>query len=143
MAIERFHKFKTNEFYPKSMGRPEHHIANDFCMVVRAGNNVYMRGQTGFDFDGKFHGLDDVAAQTENACQCIEKLLEDVGGSVKNICKITVYITDRNFRHKVYGVIANHFKDVYPCSTGLVVDGLALPEMLVEIDVDAYIDEEI
>jgi hypothetical protein len=39
----------------------------------------------------------------------------------------------------VYGVIAEHFRGVYPCSIGLVVEGLALPEMLVEIDVEAVV----
>ncbi|WP_248923916.1 RidA family protein [Paenibacillus hamazuiensis] len=138
-TIQRFRKFETAKFYPAHMGEKEHHVVNEFCMVVRAGDRIFMRGQTGFDLDGNFHGLNDVAEQTHNACRCIKRLLEEAGGSMNDVCKITVYLTDRSFRSTAYGVIAEHFKGVYPCSTGLIVSGLALPEMLVEIDVEAVI----
>jgi enamine deaminase RidA (YjgF/YER057c/UK114 family) len=141
MKIQRFRKFQTQSFYPSSFGEQEHHIKNEFCMAVRAGNHIFLRGQTGFDLDGNFHGLNDVEEQAHNACRCVKQLLEEAGGTLQDICKITVYVTDRSYRSKVYGVIAEHFKDVYPCSTGLVVSGLALPEMLMEIDVDAVIQD--
>lgn len=139
MEIKRFRKFEAKNFYPADMGEREHHIENEFSMVVRAGNRIFMRGQTGFDLEGNFHGLNDVAEQAENACRCIKQLLEEAGGTINDICKITVYVTDRLYRNKVYGVIAKHFQGVYPCSTGIVVNGLALPEMLMEIDVEAVI----
>lgn len=139
MKIERFRKFETQNFYPSHFGEKEHHIKNEFCMVVRAGNHIFMRGQTGFDLEGNFHGIGDVAEQTHNACRCIKQLIEEAGGSMNDICKITVYLTDRSYRSIAYGVIAEHFKGVYPCSTGLIVNGLALPEMLVEIDIEAVI----
>ncbi|WML31169.1 Rid family hydrolase [Neobacillus sp. OS1-32] len=141
VEIQRFRKFKTEQFYPKHLGKPEHHIANEFCMAVRAGNRVFLRGQTGFDLNGNFHGIGDAAAQAEVACTCVKQLLEEAGASVKDICKITVYLLHREDRSKVYPVIAKHFKDVYPCSTGLIVNGLAMPEMLMEIDVEAVISE--
>lgn len=139
MNIQRFRKFETSNFYPKTMGEPEHHIKNEFSMVVRAGNHIFMRGQTGFDLEGNFHGVNDVAEQTHNACRCVKQLLEEAGGTIQDVCKITVYLTDRSYRHIAYGVIAEHFQGVFPCSTGLVVNGLALPEMLVEIDADAVV----
>lgn len=139
--IKRFRKFKTKNFYPSELGEPEHHIDNEFSMAVRAGNRIFLRGQTGFDLDGNFHGKGDVETQAEVACKCVKQLLEEAGGSVKDICKITVYILNREDRSKVYPVIAKHFKDVYPCSTGLIVSGFALPEMLMEIDVEAVVSE--
>ncbi|MDQ0252813.1 enamine deaminase RidA (YjgF/YER057c/UK114 family) [Evansella vedderi] len=142
MKIERFRKFKTEQFYPSHMGEDSHHVSNEFSMVVRAGNHIFMRGQTGFDLEGNFHGENDVIEQTENACRCIKQLLEEAGGRMEDVCKLTTYVTDRSFRKDVYSVIAKHFDGVYPVSTGLVVDGLALPEMLVEIDVEAVITGE-
>ncbi|OIK14981.1 enamine deaminase RidA [Bacillus sp. MUM 116] len=142
MAHTRYRKFETNKFYPTSFGEKSHHVANEFSMVVRAGNRIFMRGQTGFDIEGNFHGLNDVIEQTENACRCIKQLLEEAGGKLEDVCKLTTYVTDRNYRKDVYSVIAKHFKGVYPVSTGLVVNGLALPEMLVEIDVEAVISDE-
>ncbi|MFC5588916.1 RidA family protein [Sporosarcina soli] len=141
VEIQRIRKFKTNEFYPSSLGKPEHHIVNELSMAVRAGNRIFLRGQTGFDLEGNFHGIGDVAAQTDMACRCVKQLLEEAGGSVKDICKMTVYILNREDRSKVYPVIGEHFKDVYPCSTGLIVSGFAMPEMLMEIDIEAVISE--
>jgi enamine deaminase RidA (YjgF/YER057c/UK114 family) len=139
MEIQRLRKFETDSFYPSDMGEPEHHIRNEFSMVVRAGDRVFMRGQTGFDLDGNFHGECDPVQQADIACRCVKQLLEEAGASINDVCKITVYVTDRKYRRGVYGVIAEHFRGVYPCSIGLVVEGLALPEMLVEIDVEAVV----
>ncbi len=45
-------------------------------------------------------------------------------------------------REEVYTVIGRWLKGVYPCSTGLIVSGLALPEMVMEIDVEAIIPSD-
>ncbi|KMY53324.1 endoribonuclease [Bacillus sp. FJAT-27231] len=140
-AIKRIRKFKTDEYYPSSLGKPEHHIKNELSMAVRAGNHIFLRGQTGFDLDGNFHGIGDVAKQADQACKCVKQLIEEAGGTVKDICKMTVYLLNREDRSKVYPVLAEHFKDVYPCSTGLIVSGFAMPEMLMEIDIEAVISE--
>jgi enamine deaminase RidA (YjgF/YER057c/UK114 family) len=109
-------------------------ISNDLCMVVRAGDLVFVRGQTGMDLEGRIHGIDDPAAQAENAMRCLKQLLEEVGSGLHDICKIVVYVTDRAYREPVYRVIGRWLAGVYPVSTGLIVQGLARPELLMEID---------
>jgi len=136
MAHIRLRKFNTKEMYP------EQNLDNDLCMAVRAGNIVFLRGQTGMDFDGKIKGIADPAAQTETAMRNVKILLEEAGAKLEHICKITVYITDRAYREPVYRVIGKWLKGVYPVSTGLIVQALAKPELLMEIDVDAVIPEE-
>ncbi len=136
MAHQRLRKFNTRDMYP------EQTLDNDLCMVVRAGRHVFLRGQTGFTLDGGFVGVDDPAAQAENAMTCVHTLLEEAGAKLEHICKITVYITDRAYREPVYRVIGRHLKGIHPVSTGLIVNGLATPEMLVEIDVDAVIPDD-
>jgi enamine deaminase RidA (YjgF/YER057c/UK114 family) len=121
---------------------PEQSLDNDLCMVVRAGNMIFMRGQTGFDLDGKFHGVGDAAAQAEQAMACVKQLLEEAGGRLEHICKVTIYLTDPRYREAVYNVIGKWLKGVYPVSTGLVVQALAKPEMVMEIDVDAVIPDD-
>lgn len=134
MPIERLRKFESQVFYPNSKMNAQ------FSMATRAGGFVFLRGQTGFDLDGKFHGVGDAALQTDQACKGILVLLEEAGATIQDVCRITVYITDRAYREPVYEVIGRYFRNVYPCSTGLIVDGLALAEMLVEIDVVAYVE---
>ena len=135
MAHQRFRKFNTKAMYP------EQSLDNDLCMVVRAGNHIFLRGQTGFTLDGDFLGVGDAAAQADNAMKCVKQLLEEAGARLEHICKITVYIIDPRYREDVYGVIGEHLRGVYPVSTGLVVQALARPEMLMEIDVEAVIPD--
>ena len=71
-------------------------------MAVRAGNTVYLRGQTAMDLDGKIVGIGDAAAQTENAMKCAKILLEEAGAKLEDVVKITIYITDRAYREAVY-----------------------------------------
>ncbi len=136
MVHTRLRKFNTKDMYPQQA------LDNNLCMVVRAGNHVFLRGQTGLDLDGNMIGIGDAAAQAENAMKCVKILLEESGAKLEHICKTTIYITDRAYREPVYQVIGKWLKGVYPCSTGLIVNGLARPDMLMEIDVEAMIPEE-
>ena len=135
MAHTRIRKFTTKEWYKgvQDLG------AAEFCMAVRAGNRVFLRGQTGHDFEGKFHGMGDAGVQAEQAMRNVKQLLEEAGAKLEHICKITVFITDRAYREPVYQAIGRHLKGVFPCSTGLIVKGLARPCMSMEIDVEAEI----
>ena len=135
MKHQRIRKFNTAEMYPgKGMD-------NDLCMAVRAGNRVFLRGQTGLDLDGNMTGVGDAAVQSENAMSCVKILLEESGAKLEHICKVTIYITDRSYREEVYEVVGRWLKGIHVCSTGLIVKGLALPEMMMEIDVEAIIPE--
>jgi enamine deaminase RidA (YjgF/YER057c/UK114 family) len=129
----RLRKFNTRDVYP------DQKLDNDLCMVVRANNTVYVRGQTAMDLDGKIVGIGDPAAQAENAMACVKTLLEEAGARLEDIVKITIYITDRAYREPVYQVVGKWLKGVHPVSTGLIVQGLARPEYLMEIDVVAEV----
>lgn len=133
MTHQRFRKFNTKEVYP------EQSLDNDVCMVVRANNTVYVRGQTAMNLDGTIVGIGDAAAQTENAMSCAKVLLEEAGSSLQDVVKIVIYITDRAYREPVYRVVGKWLKGVYPVSTGIIVQGLAKPEYMMEIDIIAEI----
>lgn len=133
MSHLRVRKFNTKDAYP------EQSLDNDVCMAVRAGSTVYLRGQTAMDLDGKIVGIGDAAAQTENAMKCAKILLEESGAKLEDVVKVTIYITDRAYREAVYRVVGKWLKGVFPVSTGLIVQGLAKPEYLMEIDIIAEI----
>jgi len=136
MAHIRFRKFNTKAMYPGQK------LDNDLSMVVRAGRHIFLRGQTAMDFDGKIHGIGDAAAQAENAMRCAKILLEEAGSRLEHVCKVTIYITDREYREAVYQVVGRWLKGIYPVSTGLIVNGLAQPEYLMEVDIDAVIPDD-
>lgn len=125
--------------YSHTLDNDGERIEYDLAMAVRVDNRIWLRGQTGLDLDGNFVGAGDVALQTETAMQCVDTLLKESGAALTDIVKTTVYLTDRDFRHPVFVVLARWLKGVRPCQTGLIVSGLARPEMLMEIDVEAVI----
>jgi enamine deaminase RidA (YjgF/YER057c/UK114 family) len=136
MPHVRLRKFNTKITYP------EQRLDNDLCMAVRAGNHVFLRGQVGQDLQGRMVGVGDPRKQAEQAMRNVKQLLEEAGSRLAHICKITTYITDRAYREPVYREIGKWLKGVYPCSTGLIVQGLARPEWVVEIDVEAVIPDD-
>lgn len=110
------------------------------CKAVRAGNLVFVEGQTGLTMDGSgFVGAGDPAAQADNAMKNVKTILEAAGARMQDICKITTYVTDISYRDLVYPVLAQHMPAVYPCSTGVVVQALGKPYVDFEIDVFAVI----
>jgi enamine deaminase RidA (YjgF/YER057c/UK114 family) len=135
MAHIRLRKFNTKKTYP------EQKLDNDLSMAVRAGNHIFLRGQVGQDLQGNMVGTGDAGKQAAQAMRNVKQLLEEAGSRLDHVCKITVYITDRAYREPVYQEIGRWLKGVYPCSTGLIVNGLARPEWLMEIDVEAVIPE--
>jgi enamine deaminase RidA (YjgF/YER057c/UK114 family) len=131
----RLRKFNTAKTYP------EQKLDNDLSMSVRAGNFVFLRGQVGQALDGRNVGIGDAAAQTEQAMRNVKQLLEEQGAKLADVCKINIYIIDPRYREAVYRVIGKWLKGVYPVSTGIVVQALARPEWLVEVDVFAVIPD--
>ena len=137
MAHRRLRKFNTKKTYP------EQKLDNDLSMSVRAkGTFVFLRGQVGQDLDGRIVGVGDPAAQAEQAMKNVKVLLEEQGAKLEDICKITIFITDRAYREPVYRVIGKWLKGVFPVSTGIIVQGLARPEWVMEIEAWAVIPEE-
>jgi enamine deaminase RidA (YjgF/YER057c/UK114 family) len=136
MTHKRIRKFNTKDTYP------EQNLNNDLCqaVVTEGGKTVWMRGQCPQNLDdGSNIASLDPAEQTHKVMKNIKQLIEENGGTMSQLVKIVVYITDIKNREAIYQVIGEYTKGVYPVSTGLVVVRLARPEWLVEIDATAVI----
>ena len=130
----RIRTFNTRDTYP------EQNLDNDLCQAVVANGVVYLRGQVGQDLDTSASvGIGEVEAQAERAMANIRLLLDEAGGTLADIVKVIVYLTDIRYREPVYRVLGRWLKGVYPVSTGIVVSALARPEWLVEIDATAVL----
>ena len=136
MAHTRIRKFNTKDTYP------EQKLDNDLCQAVVAGNTVYLRGQIAQDLDTRasLH-VGDAGKQADKAMSNIAMLLEESGSELSHIVKVVIYLTDIRYREAVYRAMGKWLKGVFPVSTGLVVQALARPEWVVEIDATAVIPE--
>ena len=101
---------------------------------------VFVRGQVSQDLDSResLH-VGDATAQTAKTMANIKMLMEEAGGHMDHICRIVVYLTDIRYRDAVYQEMGKWLKGVFPVSTGIIVNGLAKPEYLMEIDIIAEI----
>jgi enamine deaminase RidA (YjgF/YER057c/UK114 family) len=136
MTHQRIRPFNTRDTYP------EQQLDNDLCQAVIAGNTIYLRGQVAQDLDTRENvAVGDPAGQAEKAMDNIELLLGECQSRLTDICKVTVYLTDIRYRQDVYQVLGRRLKGVFPVFTGLVVQALARPEWVVEVDVIAVREE--
>ena len=139
MAHHRIRKFNTGDTYP------EQNLDNDLCqaVVTQGGKTVWMRGQCPQNLDdAKNIESHDPAEQTHKVMQNIRQLVTEAGGEMAHVVKLVVYITDIRHREAVYRAMGEYIKGVHPVCTGLVVQALARPEWLVEIDATAVIPDE-
>ena len=134
----RIRPFNTSVTYP------EQNLDNDLCqaVVTTGGRIVWLRGQCPQDLDtAKNIESHDPVEQTHKVMQNIKQLIEEAGGQIEHLVKVVVYITDVRHREAVYRTMGEYLKGVHPVSTGLVVQALARPDWLVEIDGTAVIPD--
>jgi enamine deaminase RidA (YjgF/YER057c/UK114 family) len=95
----------------------------------------------GCDRDGRFVA-GDVRAQTRVCLDNIRALIEEAGGSMTDVVKCTVYVTDRANWQPMNEVYFAYFGDDQPHRVSCIVAGLGDPACLVEIDATAYLGED-
>jgi enamine deaminase RidA (YjgF/YER057c/UK114 family) len=131
---ERLRRYRSTD---APYGLHKQPFVMDFCMVVRAGRRLYLRGQTGLTLDGAFVGLNDAGAQARQAVVNVQALLAEAGADPSHAVRLVTYVTDRAHLAPVLAVVEPAFP---VAGTELVVKGLAAPELLMEIDVHAVLD---
>jgi enamine deaminase RidA (YjgF/YER057c/UK114 family) len=133
-AHQRLRRYHSNAV---RYGFAQQALDCDFCMAVRAGEQVILRGQTGTDLNEVMHGAGDPVAQAEQAMDNVAVLLSEAGATLTDVVKATVFVTDRAFLADVAEVVLRRLNGVTPCFSALVVKGLASPELLMEVDITA------
>lgn len=102
-----------------------------YSRAVRIGPHVVVAGTTG---DG-----DDIAAQTRDALHRIAIALREVGANLTDVVRTRIYVTDiAKWRH-VASVHSEVFGEIRPASTMVEVSALISPELLVEVEAEAYV----
>jgi len=104
----------------------------------RVGNTVYLAGALGTEADGSFAA--DISTQTRRAFEKLDTVLREAGGALKDIVKLTVFITDMRWREGYGEVRAQFLPSDPPASTLVQVVALADPAALIEIEGIAVLD---
>jgi enamine deaminase RidA (YjgF/YER057c/UK114 family) len=109
----------------------EHEVG--YSRAVRVGPLVVVAGTTAPG--------DDVASQAREALRRIETALTDAGAAITDVVRTRIFVTDIARWREVAAVHSEVFADVRPAATMVEVSALIAPEMLVEIEVEAYVPD--
>lgn len=105
----------------------------------RVGDLLFLSGQASIGPDGSIVGIGDIDAQIAQTFANIETVLAAGGSDLSKVVKVTIYLTDMGNFPKILEARKRWFTAPYPADTTVEVKGLALPELMVEIDVIASV----
>jgi 2-iminobutanoate/2-iminopropanoate deaminase len=105
-----------------------------------AGRTVYVSGQVALDAEGNVVGEGDVRLQTETVLEHVKTVVEEAGGGMRDIVKVTVFITDMGLYDEIHEVRRRYFEEPYPASSMVEVSALIDPRLLIEIEAVAVIE---
>ncbi|MFQ5878642.1 MAG: RidA family protein [Dehalococcoidia bacterium] len=108
---------------------------------VKGGTLLFISGCVAFDRDGNIVGQGDIGAQCRQALANMKAVLEAAGATFANVVKITNYVTNAQDYPKMAPVRAEYLREPYPASTLVEVRSLLYPELLVEIEAIAVVEE--
>ena len=103
------------------------------------GRVLHISGHVAQDAEGNIVGVGDIRSQTRQTLENIKRVLDSVGGTMSDIAKVTVFVTDMSTLEDIHKVRSEFFDPPYPASSLVEVSRLVRPEYLIEIEAIAVI----
>ena len=92
------------------------------------------------DAEGNVVGEGDVRLQTETVLDHVKTVVEEAGGGMEDIVKVTVFISDMGLYDEIHEIRRRYFEEPYPASSMVEVTALLDPRLLIEIEAVAVIE---
>ena len=108
---------------------------------MRVGELLFVSGQAAIDERGQLVGVGDFDAQAEQAFRNLERVLEAGGSSLRDVAKVTIFLTDMSNFARIVELRGKWFSEPYPADSIIQVSALALPELDIEIEAVAVVSD--
>lgn len=111
-----------------------------YSHVVKVGDTVWVSGQLPLDQDGKIVGKGDIGVQTDKTYENLQKCLESVGATLRDIVMLGIYVTDlEDYDKNTRGIRKKYFGKYRPATTGMQISKLYFSEAMIEVEATAII----
>ncbi len=113
-----------------------------YSRAVKMGNMIFVSGTTSVNGKGEIYGLGNAYEQAKFIFRKIETSLEEAGASLKDVVRTRMYVVDIQIWEEVGRAHGEVFGDIKPSATLVQVNSLVEPDLLVEIEADAVINNQ-
>lgn len=126
------------EIVSEQLAEPNGHFAQATVAEFR-GRMLFISGMTARSAEGGITGVGDITAQTHQVCQNLQAAVEAAGGTLEDIARVDVYVTDIRHFDAIHAVRRQYFTGVAPASTMVEVSKFVKPEYLIEMNAIAVV----
>ena len=112
-----------------------------YSRAVRIGDVIEVSGTTAIDANGDLVGKDDPYEQTRFILAKIEKALQAAGATLQDVVRTRMFVTDISRWEAVGTAHGEYFNEIKPASTMVEVTALVSPDLLVEIEATAIVQD--
>ena len=111
-----------------------------YSHVAKVGKTLYIAGQVARDVQGRLVGKGDFEAQARQVYTNLRNILEEAGSGLRNIVKMTTILTHYGNIESYRKIRNEFFGDIMPPNTLLIIESLASPDFMIEVEGIAVLD---
>ncbi len=111
-----------------------------YCRAIRVGSQIFVSGTAPIAEDGSTFAPGDGYRQTRRCFEIVERALAELGATLRDVVRTRMYVTDIGRFEEYARAHGELFSDHPPATTMVEVKALVSPDMLIEVETDAFLD---